>query len=71
MPYGNETKGVEPLSDDAPFQERFGRRPWLMGANAGAITEVQPAKQIVEEMVGDAVTMLSAANGFILNQARL
>jgi len=63
-------RGVVPIQDEiAKGEERvksgqmkmpspaelIERRPWLMGAVAGAITEVLPAKQIIEEMIRDAI----------------
>ncbi|KAJ3327034.1 hypothetical protein HDU76_012418 [Blyttiomyces sp. JEL0837] len=36
----------------------FGARPLLMGAVAGAIQDIKPAKEIVDEMVRDAVKVL-------------
>lgn len=58
--------GVDPLPADATFKQRFARRPWLLGQCAGAIEEVKPASAIVEEMVGQAVEMLAAANTFVV-----
>lgn len=39
------------------------RRPWLMGAVVGAIDSVLPAKQIVDEMVRDAIVVLNQVHG--------
>jgi len=67
VPYNSEWKGVDPLPEDAPFKVRFARKAWLMGSCAGAVTEVQPAKQIVEEMVGQAAALLSNASKCVVN----
>jgi len=39
--------------------------PHLMGVVAGVITEIQPAKQIVDEMVAEAVEMLNQGQTFL------
>ena len=36
----------------------MGMRPWLMGQCAGAIEDVKPAKEIIDEMVGGAIKIL-------------
>lgn len=36
----------------------MGMRPWLMGQCAGALDDVLPAKQIIDEMVGGAIKIL-------------
>jgi len=40
-------------------KEMMERRPWLMGQCAGAISDIKPAKQIVDEMVAEAIAHLS------------
>jgi len=40
-------------------KEMMERRPWLMGQCAGAINDIKPAKEIVEEMVKDAIEILT------------
>ncbi len=39
--------------------------PFLMGQVAGVIQEIQPAKQIVDEMVREAVDMLKVGQTYI------
>eukprot|EP01113_Clastostelium_recurvatum_P001424 TRINITY_DN10580_c0_g1_i4.p1 TRINITY_DN10580_c0_g1~~TRINITY_DN10580_c0_g1_i4.p1 ORF type:complete len:364 (-),score=112.34 TRINITY_DN10580_c0_g1_i4:151-1191(-) len=58
-------KGVVP----APLGEQLlpHTRGWLMGKVAAVIEDVKPAKDIVDEMVNDAVKYLRAANGCILH----
>jgi NAD(P)H-dependent flavin oxidoreductase YrpB (nitropropane dioxygenase family) len=46
-------------------------RPLLMGQCAGAIKDIQPAKQIVDEMVAGAVHAIRTANAFIAPKAKL
>jgi len=42
--------------------EMMEHRPWLMGQCAGAIKDIKPAKQIVEEMVSEAIVVLGRAH---------
>ncbi|KAI8808373.1 2-nitropropane dioxygenase [Cladochytrium replicatum] len=44
-------------------------RPWLMGQAAGVINDVKPAKEIMEEMMNDAIAVLKTNTGKI--KARL
>ena len=53
----NEKEGKE-LS----FQQRMDAMPLLMGQAAGAIDDVQPAKQIMSEMVNGAIEILRGVN---------
>lgn len=46
-------------------------RPWLMGDVAAAIKEVQPAKQIIDEMVTVAAQQLKRGDSLIVSKARL
>jgi hypothetical protein len=46
-------------------------RPYLMGEVAAAIKDVKPAKEIIDEMVSEAVQQLRAGNSFISGGARL
>jgi NAD(P)H-dependent flavin oxidoreductase YrpB (nitropropane dioxygenase family) len=46
-------------------------RPLLMGQCAGAIKDIQPAKQIVDEMVDGAIVALRTATAFIGPKAKL
>jgi NAD(P)H-dependent flavin oxidoreductase YrpB (nitropropane dioxygenase family) len=52
--------------------QKTGKRPhpWLMGQVAGSITDVQPAAQIIHEMVEGARTHINQASSFII-KARL
>eukprot|EP00301_Raphidiophrys_heterophryoidea_P012937 c20266_g1_i1.p1 GENE.c20266_g1_i1~~c20266_g1_i1.p1 ORF type:complete len:376 (-),score=104.14 c20266_g1_i1:187-1272(-) len=68
-------QGIIPVKHD--FEERVKRgesipagqmaaaRPLLMGSVAGAINDIKPAKQIIDEMVQGAVHMLREANSYI------
>ncbi|KAI5124335.1 hypothetical protein M0805_008942 [Coniferiporia weirii] len=46
-------------------------RAWLMGKVAGAITDIKPAKEIVDEIVHTAAKSLKQSSTFILPQAKL
>ncbi|KAK4127886.1 2-nitropropane dioxygenase [Parathielavia appendiculata] len=58
------SKGVVPLEHDLD-QGNEVDLPYLMGQVAGAITKVQPAREIVDEMVDEAVEMLKLANVYL------
>lgn len=45
--------------------------PFLMGQVAGVIKEIQPAKQIVDEMIDEAVQMLKAGQDFLSSKSKL
>ncbi|KAJ7781930.1 2-nitropropane dioxygenase [Mycena maculata] len=46
-------------------------RPWLMGRISSLITDVLPAKVIVDNMVNDAVAQLQRGNGYLKPKAKL
>jgi len=46
-------------------------RPLLMGQCAGAIHDIKPAKQIVDEMISGAIEALRTANNYVQPRARL
>ncbi|KAK0735586.1 2-nitropropane dioxygenase [Apiosordaria backusii] len=58
------SKGVVPIEYDLDKGNEIDP-PHLMGQVAGAITKVQPAKEIVEEMVSEAVEMLKLAGSYL------
>jgi len=49
-----------PIPTDIPFS-----LPWLSGQVAGAIEEIKPAKQIVEEMVEEAAEVMRKNSNFV------
>ncbi len=63
-------KGVVPLEYDMENGNEFDI-PHLMGVVAGVITSIQPAKQIVDEMVGEAVEMLKQGQTFLGRKSKL
>lgn len=46
-------------------------RMWLMGKVAGAINDIKPAKEIVDELVNTAAKSLANANSFIIPKSKL
>ena len=48
----------EKSGEEMDFKERMDAMPLLMGQGAGAVNEVMPAKQIMDEMVTGAVEIL-------------
>lgn len=57
---------LEKLGDKAPEDVKKHAIPLLMSKACGAINERKPAKDIVDEMVNDAVAWLQQGNSFIL-----
>lgn len=57
-------KGIVPIEFDMEAGNDVDI-PHLMGVVAGVIESIQPAKQIVDEMVEEAVSMLKLADGFL------
>jgi NAD(P)H-dependent flavin oxidoreductase YrpB (nitropropane dioxygenase family) len=46
-------------------------RPWLMGQCAGAIEDIKPAAEIINEMMSEAVATIQHANSLIVPRAKL
>jgi len=63
-------KGVVPIEFDME-QGNDIDIPHLMGVVAGVITTIQPAKQIVDEMISEAVERLQKAQTFLGNKSKL
>ena len=51
--------------EEIDIKTRLGAQPLLMGQAAGAVTTVQPAKEIIDDMMSGAVRCLRDANGLI------
>ncbi|QDS69473.1 hypothetical protein FKW77_006335 [Venturia effusa] len=62
---------METMGDDIDDDTLDNARPFLMGKAAAVVNEKKPAKQIVDEMVGDAVKWLQTGNGFIVTKSKL
>jgi len=63
-------QGIIPMFHDMD-QERDVDRPNLMGQVAGVIQKIQPAKEIVDEMVSEAVAMLKLGQTYINVSSKL
>jgi len=63
-------KGVVPIEYDMEEGNEVDI-PHLMGVVAGVIDSIKPAKDIVDEMVGEAVVMLEQADGFLGKKSKL
>lgn len=64
-------KGVVPIEHDLEEGAEDIDLPHLMGQVAGAIQKVQPAKEIVQEMVQEAVQQLKLANVYLTSKSKL
>ena len=57
--------GVVPMAKDMEDEKDDVDMPFLMGQVAGVIQKIQPAKEIVEEMVQECVDMLQQQQSFL------
>lgn len=64
-------KGVVPIEHDFEEGAEDIDLPHLMGQVAGAIDKVQPAAEIVDDMVKEAVQMLQLGNTYLTGKSRL
>ncbi|KAJ9606239.1 hypothetical protein H2200_009200 [Cladophialophora chaetospira] len=58
-------KGIVPMAHDLEHQDSEVDMPFLMGQVSGIIKDIKPAKQIVDEMVTQAVEMLQLGGTYI------
>ena len=61
----------ETLGDEIDDDTMDNARPFLMGKAAAVVNEKKSAKEIVDEMVTDAVTWLEKGNKMIAKQSKL
>lgn len=66
MEHDFETKG-----DDLTDEEMENARPFLMGKAAAVVNEKKSAREIVDEMVSDAVSWLQTGNALIVSKSKL
>jgi NAD(P)H-dependent flavin oxidoreductase YrpB (nitropropane dioxygenase family) len=71
LPFSNELSERSKAGNDLSVKEMAEARPMLMGQCAAAVTEIIPAKDIIEEMVSGAVAHIKAVNSRISAVARL
>lgn len=51
--------------------EESEHRPFLMGKTAAVVNDVKPAKEIVDEMVAEAVQCLKASSSYVVHGSKL
>jgi hypothetical protein len=86
LPVQHDLEAVEKMEEEAAGKEEANtsmegklagldiddvERPYLMGEVAAAIRDVKPAKEIIDEMVQEAVQQLRIGNSFIEGKSRL
>ncbi|CAD0114089.1 unnamed protein product [Aureobasidium uvarum] len=62
---------LESLGDDLDDDTMDNARPFLMGKAAAVVNERQSAKQIVDEMVSDAVSCIGKGNSSVVSKSKL
>lgn len=62
---------LEKMGDDLDDDTMDNARPFLMGKAAAVVNEKKNARQIVDELVGDAVKWLQTTNGYIVSKSKL
>lgn len=62
---------LERMGDDIDDETMDNARPFLMGKAAAVVNEKQSAKQIIDEMVGDAVEYIGKMNSAVMTKSRL
>jgi NAD(P)H-dependent flavin oxidoreductase YrpB (nitropropane dioxygenase family) len=62
---------LEKLGDDLDDETMDNARPFLMGKVAAVVNERKNAREIVDELVGDAVKWLQITNGYIVSKSKL
>ncbi|KAJ9635984.1 hypothetical protein H2199_008339 [Coniosporium tulheliwenetii] len=62
---------LEKMGDDIDDETMDNARPFLMGKAAAVVNEKKSAKEIVDEMVGDAVKWLQKGNSCIVSKSKL
>ena len=61
----------ETLGDDIDDETMDNARPFLMGKAAAVVNERKTAKEIVDEMVSDAVTWMGKGQKMVAKQSKL
>jgi len=61
---------MEEMGDDIDDDTLDNARPFLMGKAAAVVNERKPAKQIVDEMVSEAVQWLQTGNSYIVSKSK-
>lgn len=61
---------MEEMGDDIDDDTLDNARPFLMGKAAAVVDERKPAKQIIDEMVSEAVEWLQTGNSYIISKSK-
>lgn len=61
---------MERLGDDIDDDTLDNARPFLMGKVAAVVNEKKPAKQIIDEMVSEAVQWMQIGNSYIVSKSK-
>jgi len=61
---------MEEMGDDIDDDTLDNARPFLMGKAAAVVNEKKPAKQIVDEMVSEAVQWMQTGNSYIVSKSK-
>jgi hypothetical protein len=61
---------MEEMGDDIDDDTLDNARPFLMGKAAAVVNERKPAKQIIDEMVSEAVQCLQTGNSYIVSKSK-
>lgn len=62
---------LETMGDDIDDDTMDNARPFLMGKVAAVVNERKSAREIVDEMVTDAVQWLNKGNSYIISKSKL
>lgn len=62
---------LEKMGDDIDDDTMDNARPFLMGKASAVVNEKKTAKEIVDEMVGDAVQWLAKGNSAVVSKSKL
>jgi NAD(P)H-dependent flavin oxidoreductase YrpB (nitropropane dioxygenase family) len=62
---------LEKMGDDLDDETMDNARPFLMGKVAAVVNERKNAREIVDELVTDAVKWLQVGNSFIVSKSKL
>jgi hypothetical protein len=62
---------LENMGDDIDDDIMDQARPFLMGKAAAVVNERKSAKEIVDEMVSEAVAWIGRGNSYIVSKARI
>jgi hypothetical protein len=62
---------MEEMGDDIDDDTLDNARPFLMGKAAAVVNERKSAKQIVDEMVSEAVQCMHTGNSYIVSKSKI